>query len=201
MDRMPIASTVIVALMLLPVGGMTEATVIVKAYNSNKLNQGSSWLGGVVPGIADIAQWDNRSSQGYHSLGGNMIMGQVRILDPDFAFVGINPEGYTLALAGVGGTGIDMSSAAADARLYCPMALGSDQTWDVAGGRTLYVIGTIGGSFRLTKSGSGTLDISNPTAYSGNMAIGAGTVALYGGTPAAIVNHGIILIRGSTSST
>lgn len=41
-----------------------QADVVVKANNTNALNLGTSWIGGVAPGANDIAQWDYNVTNG-----------------------------------------------------------------------------------------------------------------------------------------
>lgn len=49
----------VIAFVLWFCGGTAHATVVVNANNTTNLPQGSSWVGGVVPGSTDVTQWDS----------------------------------------------------------------------------------------------------------------------------------------------
>lgn len=108
-----------------------RAATIEKADNAASLNVGSSWVGGVTPGSLDAAEWDaTLSGSNAVTLGGNMSLGQLVVLDPGGP-VTVNYDGKTLTLNGVGGMGIDMSQATQSLMLNCQVVLAGGQTWNV----------------------------------------------------------------------
>ena len=105
--------------------GTLDAATIVKANNTTNLATGTSWVGGVAPGAADVAQWDSTvTGSNTTTLGSSLYFSEIKILNPS-APVTINNDGNTLGLTAVGGTGIDMSSATQNLTLNCPVALDS----------------------------------------------------------------------------
>jgi len=176
-----------------------SAATIVKTNNVDDLNLPSSWVGGAVPGAADVAQWD-ATVTGANSvvLGADLAWGGIRIANPG-GVVTIG-SGNTLAL---GASGIDMGSSTVNLTIQSGLTLlGSRrQLWNVASGRTL-TLNT--GAFTrepgalLLVQGSGTISapavpndatgLVGPWAHLGSgsatryIAINAGTVAAYNGT-------------------
>lgn len=75
--------SVLVCLSILAVNGRGFAADIVKANNVDDLGAVTSWVGGILPGVSDIAVWDstvtsaNESTQGTTSTWGG-----IRIADP-----------------------------------------------------------------------------------------------------------------------
>ena len=66
-----------------------------------------------------------------------------------------------------------------------PLALNVDQTWSTGTGSLLSVSGPVacpGGAIALTKSGSGTLELSGDNALRGDVKVSAGVLRLLGGT-------------------
>ncbi len=170
---------VFILLFVLVIGlcAASRAATIEKADNSANLTVGSSWVGGVVPGGYDSAQWDATLS-GNHvvPIGGNLTLGQLIILDPGGPVLLSSPG--TLTLNGLGGVGIDMSASTQNLTLNCPVVLGGGQTWNVAANTTLTVSGAISGGFGLTIAGSGTTVISGTNRYTGGTTVIGGTLKM-----------------------
>ena len=90
--------------------GTAIAATIVKANNTTSLSVGTSWVGGVAPGVLDVAQWDaTMTGSNTTTLGGGFSLGEISLLNPGGP-VTINADGNTLGLYGINGTGIDMSA-------------------------------------------------------------------------------------------
>jgi autotransporter-associated beta strand protein len=186
----------------------------VKADNSSNLNLGSSWVGGTAPGSSDTAKWDSTvASANTTVLGADTTWKGLRIVNPG-GLVTIN-AGNTLTLGGVAITNVDMSAAMTNLILNCPLALGADNLWEVASGRTLTVGGVVSGSGTLTKQGAGTVTLSGANTYTGKTTVSDGTLNLTGnrtviptvtpsfdvggtGIPLATVNIGGDLALGTT---
>lgn len=160
----------------------------IKANNSNNLNLGSSWSGG-VPDISNMAVWTNTvTGANSAALGGDVVWQGIRIANPGGA-VTITP-GHTLTLsAGQTGTSIDMSAATQDLTIQSGLTLKTavSQFWNIASGRTLTLntgLFTRGTGATLNVQGSGTVNavtISNDaTGIIGPWAtVGSGTSAGY----------------------
>jgi fibronectin-binding autotransporter adhesin len=89
--------------------------------------------------------------------------------------------GNTLTLMASGGNGITMQSGAAGLTISSNVALGASQTWTNSSANTLTVsgiVGETGGSWALTKAGTGVLTLTNANTYSGGTTLSAGTLAL-----------------------
>ena len=149
---------------------------VIKANNADNLVLGSSWVGGLVPSAADIAKWDNTvRSSNIVSLGTDTAWAGINISNP-VGTVTIN-AGNTLTLGGAA-TDIDLSAATADLTLNCALALGADNIWDVATGRTLSVGGIVSGAKSLTKQGAGRATLSGVNIYTGTTTVSGGTLKL-----------------------
>ena len=95
--------------------GPAWAGTIAKTNNTDNLNLGSSWVGGVVPGSADVASWDNTvTAANAVNLGADTSWAGLSVANPGGA-VTINGAN-TLTL---GTSGIDLSSATVDLTLNC----------------------------------------------------------------------------------
>ncbi len=135
----------------------SSAAEVIKADNSDNLDQASSWSGGVVPGVDDVALWDSTVTGASSTLlGSDLGWSGIRILDP----VGNVSIGAGSELT-LGADGIDMSAAVQDLTISSDFVLDQAQTWNVASGRMLnFNTGTF------TRSAGATLNLQ-----------GAGTVA------------------------
>ena len=192
-----------VAMLLVASLVITTAATVDKAANADALNLGSSWLGGVPPTSADIAQWSATvTGANTVSLGANTNWGGLKILSPGGA-VTIN-AGNALTL---GAGGVDMSLATMGLALNCALTLGTNQSWNIASGQTLAVAGAVGGTaVTLTKSGSGTALLSGLNTFSGNVAVSAGKLTLshqraLGFASATVANGAQISIGTATTYT
>ena len=113
---------------------VAEAAIVVKENNADNLNLGTSWVGGLAPGAADVATW-NASVTGANStlLGADTSWLGIAIVDPGGAVTigGAN----TLTL---GTSGINLGAATQDLTIGTNLSLGAgNQVWNVASGRLL----------------------------------------------------------------
>jgi autotransporter-associated beta strand protein len=143
------------------------------------LNLTSNWVDGIVPGVNDVALWDapyNRTPSIAASLGDDLAWKGIRVVSPTSVPRIRNTSGKTLTL---GSTGIDMSGATQNFEVYASTALGANQAWTVAAGRTLTVSAALSGSgVTLTKAGSGILNLIAATSLSMNIALQEGTLTV-----------------------
>ena len=145
----------------LAAGGAAVAATVVKTSNTDNLNLGTSWVGGVPPGSADIAQWDSTvTAANAVNLGATTNWAGIKIINPAGP-VTFNSDGSLLTN---GASGIDLSSAVQDLTLNCPVILSANQTWNVASGRTLTQNASITGGKDLTKLGAGILNLAGGIA-------------------------------------
>jgi autotransporter-associated beta strand protein len=172
---------------------------VVKTNNTDNLNLGSSWVGGVPPALTDVAVWDNTITAGNTTLlGANLTWAGIKILDPG-GLITIS-AGNTLTL---GGSGIDLSLATNSLTLANSNIFGATQTWNVGGGVTLTASGgNSGAGMSLTKMGNGTLVLSAISTYNGGTIINGGTVQANSGTNfgfGAITNNDGTTLRINTT--
>lgn len=164
------------ALIVVSFAGQAMAAPIVKANNADALNLTTSWVGGAVPGAADIAVWD-----------ATVNANQTVALGADLSWSGIdmNLSGGDVTLSTgnsltVGANGIT-SAAAKWVWINGPVVLGANQTWTTP--NNLHINGAISGGFAITKEGTGVLLLSstaNNTA--GGILVNAGTLRANNGT-------------------
>lgn len=123
--------------------GARGATVV-KSPTGTDLNAGASW-GGTAPAATDIATWTGTS------------LGAALTLGADAGWQGISVTGAAsnidISGAGIltlGNGGIDLANATVDLSISNNIALGADQSWKAASGRTVTSAGTISGPANLT---------------------------------------------------
>jgi autotransporter-associated beta strand protein len=150
----------------------TRAANLIKDNNATNLNLAGSWVGGVVPGSSDVAQWDS-----------TVTTANTVLLGSDLSWQGlavVNPGGVVTINAGntltLGSSGIDLSTATQNLTLNNAVALGAAQTWNVNTGRRLAVSGTLSGTSGLIKDGGGAVSLSGILSYAGDTTNGDTTV-------------------------
>ncbi|HEU6448693.1 MAG TPA: autotransporter-associated beta strand repeat-containing protein, partial [Verrucomicrobiae bacterium] len=158
------------AFVAIAVGLKAQASVFVKTNNADVLNLATSWTNNAVPGVSDVAQWDNTVSDAGNTTG---VLGAatewygINILDPVGPIVIAN-DGNALTL---GAGGIDMSAATVGLTLSNDVVLAkSEQTWRVASGQTLSLAGAFtrstGSGLNFDTTAGGSIVISGVTASS-----------------------------------
>jgi len=165
-----------------------QAATVNKTNNVDNLNLGSSWVGGAVPGGNDTAQWSNTvTSANTVSLGADLGWAGIKVVNPG-GLVTLN-SGNTLTL---GSSGLDLSAATQDLTLNCALSLVSNQSWNVANGRTVAISNSVAGTALLTLPGSGTVTFNGGSGATytfgtssgpnNSLAMNAGTVNFQSGT-------------------
>jgi len=199
-QRLTVSALLIAAFGLIATG---SAATIDKTNNTDYLNLGSSWVGGVVPAAGDIARWSATvTGPNTVSLGADTNWLGIKLTNPG-GTVTVN-SGNTLAL---GGSGIDLSAATTNLTLNCGPTLLADQTWNVSSASALTIGGTVaGGPVTLTKVGSGTANLNALNALTGSVAVNAGRLALnnqraLGFTAATVANGAQLYIGTATTYT
>ena len=152
----------------------TVTTTTTKANNTTSLNTGSSWTGGVVPGIYQQAVWDNTvAAANTTTLSSDQDWAGIKIINPG-GLVTINGT----ATLGLDDSGVDMSAATRSLVVNCPVELHSSGPWAIASGSTATFKGAVRGYAGIALSGAGTLVLTGANTYTGPTTISAGTLQL-----------------------
>ncbi len=146
---------------------------VYKAATNTDLTSGVSWTGGIPPIAGSIACWTNTSLGAGLTMNSAISWGGISVVGAasDIAISGSGP--LTL-----GTNGLDMSVSPVNLSISVPVLLGSNQTWNVNGGKSLNMSGVVSGNYGLLKAGSGTLVLTNANTYSGGTTVSNGTLAL-----------------------
>jgi autotransporter-associated beta strand protein len=163
----------VASLLAFPAFNHTASAVdVIKDNNANALNLGTSWLddgglGDITPATSPghVAVWNSTvAAANSTDLGGNLSWAGIRIANPGSLVTIRHAAAQTLTL---GASGIDMSAAtqnltlmsAATANTAGTLAIGANQTWNIASGRTLSVFST-SNSANQRLSGSGNIEVT-----------------------------------------
>ncbi|OYV05281.1 MAG: hypothetical protein CFE26_12410, partial [Verrucomicrobiales bacterium VVV1] len=135
----------------------------------------ANWNGAVVPDTNDAILFNGDSlSNLATSLNGNRTASRIVVQNPAGA---VSIANNILTLSG----GIEMLPATANLTISSGVTLSVAQEWSVGSGRTLLVSGALAGTSALTKTGSGTLEISAVGSTTGGIVVNDGTLRLSGG--------------------
>ena len=162
----------------------TATTPITKANNTTSLNTGSSWVGGVTPGLYNQALW-NSTVVGANTttLGSDQTWAGLRIVNPG-GLVTINGS----SILSLDASGVDMATATQNLVVNCPVQLNVPSSWNIGAGRTATFNGMVSGYPGLTLSGGGIVLLSGANVYGGNTIVSNGTL---------VANHNSALGAGS----
>lgn len=118
-----------------------RAALIPKADNASALNLGAAWTGGVAPGTADIAVWNNTVTVNTNDdvLGAALSWSGIQVANPAGPIT-IPADGNTLTL---GSSGINLFTATESLTLSNKLAVAYPQYWQVGNGQTLDVEGAL----------------------------------------------------------
>jgi autotransporter-associated beta strand protein len=179
--RRLVLTTSIAALLGTGFAGTFEAQAqVLKANNTDNLNLTSSWVGGVVPGAADLATWDS-TVVGANStlLGADLTWGGISITNPG----GLVAIGGTNRLTLSGATGINLSTATQDLTINSDLAASGSVVLGTRtltlGGASSVISGVISGTSAATSINvtGGKLLLTGANSFSGQLLIGAGGLA------------------------
>ena len=183
----------------------SDTAVGISLYTAVTPLSSAYWLGGLVPGGGNAMALSNASTSNWaSSAGGAYANGLIPGPATDVFFsatgatlqsgivLGNNMAANSLTFSSTGvtiaadaneltlfssGTGAASAiSANQNATVNANLALGSNQTWTIASGKTLTVGGNILGTNSLTEAGSGTLVLSGTNIYSGGTIVLDGTL-------------------------
>lgn len=102
----------------------------------------------------------------------------------------------------LGGGGFDLSTASQDLTIAAPLVLNANQTWTVAGGRTLRINGGVadnGSGVSLTVAGGGTVTLGGAASYTGDTIVNAGATLQAGAVNALPAGNGLgnVIVQGT----
>lgn len=146
---------------------------LTKSATGANLTSGISWMGGAVPGPADIANWSANSLGTGLTLNSPLSWGGMN-LAAAAANVSISGNGPLT----LGSAGIDLSASSQDLTMNLPVILGTYQTWNLGANGMLVMQGVIAGNGGLSLAGAGTLVLTNANTYIGGTTVNGGVLAL-----------------------
>ncbi len=172
------------------------ATTIEKANNTQNLETTTSWSGGAVPGLHNVAEWNSKvGAANTTTLAGDLDWAGLRIVNPG-GLVTINGS----ATLGLHASGLDMDSATRSLVVNCPVEISDESTWTVAGSPTATFNGVVRGYAGITLAGGGTLILNAANTYTGPTTINAGTLQLgNGGTTGALSTASAISVASGAT--
>jgi autotransporter-associated beta strand protein len=203
----------IAALLALAVSvSSTQAANISKTDDANALNLPASWVGGVVPGVNDIAVFDATiTAPRSPNLGASTNWSGIKVTSPNGAIAIGNSPAATLTL---GNNGIDMSTATVNLTNSASLTLAAgNQVWNINSGTTLTLSSgatfsrTAGSSLNIQGSGTVSSSMTGLTNDASGPApgivgawatVGTGSSTLYASTN---TSHNIVGYTAGTSVT
>ncbi|MFA7369577.1 MAG: autotransporter-associated beta strand repeat-containing protein, partial [Kiritimatiellales bacterium] len=172
------------------------ADVIRATVNTNNIESGPAWEGGIAPTSADVAVWDRAygTAVATNALGADVSWQGIRMGTTVGRGITINGITPTITL---GSAGIDLTQARFNFTINPNVALNASQTWSVSNSRTLTVNGIVSGGAAnvLTKDDLGTLTLNGANSYSGGTVHNAGTLIV--GNASALGTGGLTMKSGS----
>jgi len=158
-----------------------ETRSTTKAGNNENLDQGNSWIGGMVPDSETTAVFDESfPGGGALDTGSPLAVGGLRVAGGTEPVVIDN----TAALA-TGGFGIDMADATRDL-LVSRLTAAANQSWNIAANRTL-ALASVDGAGNVAISGGGTVIVTGADTRGGGTGVLDGTLQIGdGGTTGSI---------------
>jgi autotransporter-associated beta strand protein len=180
-NRFLIAGTVAATFSIVPPTAF--AATFIKANNTTALNAAGSYTANSgTPTGTDIVQFDSTvlaaSAVNPFNTGGNVAWGQLSITNPGAA---ISIANNTITLNGVGGVGIDMSSATQDLTITSTVSAANVQSWNIGTGRTLTLTAVITNPANVTLAGAGNFTSSASNTFTTNSTLG-GNLTQFGNT-------------------
>jgi fibronectin-binding autotransporter adhesin len=163
---------------------VAQAQTIYKANTTDALTVGTSWVGGVAPGTANVAAWDSTvttASICSNTTANTLSWGGIQMLNPPVTVKVTSTPLLTSKKLNLGASGIDLSNASQDLWLGIGTTTVADQTWVTGNGHTLIV-----GETGVDISVQNNLLVSGHVSYFSTIklgtATGPGTLTLTNGT-------------------
>ena len=158
-----IASQIVGLLLLSGALAAPAATTYIKANNTTALPTSGSWTVAGAPGSGDIGKWDSTvTAANTVSLGAPYSIGEIMIANPG-GDVSISDAtaANILTLNGVSSVGLDETSTR-NLTFATPLAIGGNQSWNLASGRTIRLSGANGIGFgaNVVTLNGGTMNVN-----------------------------------------
>lgn len=173
--------------------------VLTKAANATSLSSAGAWTQATAPDSGTTLAFDGTFAGGEVDTGSALSVLGLRV-GAGTGAIRITGTGGALT---VGGFGIDLAAAERDLTVD-NLALGGDQTWNIASGRTLTIgsASSLSGAFSVTKAGPGTVVLGGANSYTGNTAVNAGILAIASSAalPGLGTNGRVSIASGATLS-
>jgi autotransporter-associated beta strand protein len=123
-----------------------QAAEIAKLQNTNQLDNGASWSGGVVPGAGDVMLWDATfttpgTAASLAQIGSSLSVAGLKVTNVGgtrnaaTTMVGFQNTGSSATLT-IGDAGIDLSTATQSLIIQSRVTIGADHTWNIANANT-----------------------------------------------------------------
>jgi autotransporter-associated beta strand protein len=172
----------------------TATTTIAKANNTTNLDNGASWVGGVDPGLYNLAVWNSTvaAANTTATLASSQQWAGLKVVNPGGP-VTLNGG----ALLGLDDSGVDMTTATQDLTVNCPVGMAVPSTLGVAPGRTATFNGIISGYPGLTVNGGGTVQLNAANTYSGDTTVNSGTLVANNNSA---LGSGLLVLDGGNLS-
>ena len=163
------------------------------AGDAGLMSAASSWAGGASPDLTTGEFLPTFASAGTGAVvdGNGIVKGLVFDAPNDFTLAG------TSALT-VLGEGVVAAAAERRYTIEAPLVAGLSQTWSVGTNATIAISGLFEGSrvATVTKTGSGTLDISGSNPYPGALSVTGGRLRLSGVFGSSAATDGALTVSG-----
>jgi len=171
-------------------------TQIFKGNNGNALDQGNSWVGGVVPNIGNIIVYNNsNSATTTGTIGTGLSVAGILFSTTPNANISISNAVGGTGILGLGASGIDIrASTSRTLTIAAPINLTADQTWYTGLANTNTVMITANGAI----SGAGKLTIGGAVNSSNQFVLLNGANTFSGGLT---LNDGGAVRGGSANAT
>jgi autotransporter-associated beta strand protein len=125
---------------------VAQAAEIAKLQNTNQLDNGASWSGGIVPGAEDVMLWDATyttpgASTSLAQIGSSLSVSGLKVTNVGGArnaattMVGFQNTSSSATLT-IGAAGIDLSTATQTLLIQSRVTIGADHTWTIGNANT-----------------------------------------------------------------
>ena len=156
----------------------TRAGDVFKANNTLPLNDPQSWEGGIVPGEADVAVFDERVTTNTLSFlltnnlawAGVVFTNQTTVLSTMIGTVTFATNGVNAAVLTLGANGVCLAGSGLALSLNSPLVLGDAQSWQLDR-RNVTFNNTVSGSGDWVLNMSSQLIWNVASGYSGNLIV------------------------------
>ncbi len=183
-----------------------SAQTIVKGATGTELTTATNWTGGAVPGSTNVAEWASTSLGTGLTLASSLTWQGINVTGA-LADIAVSASSATSVLS-IGSSGITLAGTR-NLTLGSSLAFTANQTWTIAGGRSMVLIGasrnaTGTGNISIVQSGTGVAAVrmsqngntASWAGYSGNITVNSNVKVQSEGNAAAAFGTGSITLAG-----